>query len=99
MKTKDAAEPLVVERTINAPVAKVWQPRTTLEQSHRWFFELKEFKPEVGFAFQFTVTHEGYTYAHHCQVTAVVPQKKLSYTWRYEGHEGDSLVTFELFAE
>ena len=25
--------------------------------------------------------------------------KKLAYTWRYEGFEGDSLVTFELFAE
>jgi uncharacterized protein YndB with AHSA1/START domain len=99
MKTKEAVEPLIVERTINAPVARVWQALTTLEQIHRWFFELKEFKPEVGFAFAFTVVHEGYTYSHHCQVTEVIPQKKLSYTWRYEGHEGNSLVTYELVAE
>ena len=29
----------------------------------------------------------------------VINQKKLSYTWRYDGYEGDSLVTFELFKE
>jgi uncharacterized protein YndB with AHSA1/START domain len=29
----------------------------------------------------------------------VVPQKKLAYTWRYQGHDGDSLVTFELFPD
>jgi uncharacterized protein YndB with AHSA1/START domain len=29
----------------------------------------------------------------------VVPGKKLQYSWRYEGHEGNSFVTFELFDE
>jgi uncharacterized protein YndB with AHSA1/START domain len=29
----------------------------------------------------------------------VIPQRKLAYTWRYKGHEGNSLVTFELFAD
>jgi len=29
----------------------------------------------------------------------VIKQKKLSYTWRYENYEGNSLVSFELFAE
>jgi len=29
----------------------------------------------------------------------VIPQKKIAYTWRYAGEEGDSLVTFELFAD
>jgi len=29
----------------------------------------------------------------------VIPRKKLAYTWRYNGHEGDSLVTFELSAD
>ena len=65
----------------------------------RWYFDLKEFKPEVGFEFEFIVEHEGFTYSHLCKITEVIPQKKLAYTWRYEGHEGDSLVTFELFAD
>jgi uncharacterized protein YndB with AHSA1/START domain len=32
-------------------------------------------------------------------VTEVIPQKKIAYTWRYHGHEGNSLVSFELFAD
>jgi uncharacterized protein YndB with AHSA1/START domain len=96
---KNAVEPLIVERTMNAPVARVWQALTAVEHMNRWFFDLKEFKPEVGFIFEFTVVYEGFTYVHHCKITEVVPQKRLAYTWRYVGHEGDSLVAFELFAE
>jgi uncharacterized protein YndB with AHSA1/START domain len=61
-----------------------------------WYFDLKEFKPQVGFEFGFVVEHEGNTYDHRCQVTEVIPQKKIAYTWRYQGHEGNSLVTIEL---
>ncbi len=92
-------EPLVIERIFDAPVARVWQAMTTKEEMGRWFFDLKEFKAQAGFEFQFAVEHEGNTYDHRCKVTEVVPQKKLAFTWRYHGHEGDSLVTFELSAE
>ena len=99
MTAKDnLAEALVIERTFNAPVARVWKALTDVEQMRQWYFELKEFKPEVGFEFQFTVEHKGVTYCHLCKITEVIPQKTLAYTWRYQGHEGDSLVTFELFA-
>jgi len=92
-------EPLVIERTFNAPLAVVWKALTDADDMRRWYFDLKEFRPEVGFEFEFTVEHEGMKYCHLCKVTAVIPQKKIAYTWRYKGHEGDSLVTFELFAE
>lgn len=36
---------------------------------------------------------------HLCVVTQVVENKKLAYTWRYDGYEGNSEVTFELFEE
>jgi uncharacterized protein YndB with AHSA1/START domain len=65
----------------------------------QWYFDLKEFKPEVGFEFEFVVEHKGTNYHHLCKVTAVVPQKKIAYTWRYKGHEGNSLVTFALSAD
>jgi uncharacterized protein YndB with AHSA1/START domain len=63
-----------------------------------WYFELPEFKPEVGFEFEFTVEHKGTKFRHLCRVTEVIPPRKIAYTWRYDGHEGDSLVTFELLA-
>jgi uncharacterized protein YndB with AHSA1/START domain len=93
------AEAVVIERTFNAPVARVWKALTDVDQMRIWYFDLKKFKPEVGFEFAFVVEHEGNRYDHRCRVTEVIPQKKIAYTWRYEGHEGVSLVTFELFAE
>ena len=91
--------PLVIERTFNAPMATVWNAITNKEAMKHWYFELQEFKPEVGFAFRFTVEHEGFTYTHLCKIVEVIPGRKLAHTWRYEGYEGDSQVTFELFAE
>src|SRR3984957_10154182 len=100
MSTKNiSTEPLVIERTFDAPIAKVWTALTNVDEIRRWYFDLKEFKPHPDFEFQFVVEHEGNTYDHRCKVTKVIPQKKIAYTWRYHGHEGDSLVTFELFAE
>ena len=92
-------EALIIERTLAAPVAKVWHALTDVDQMRQWYFDLKEFKPEVGFEFGFVVEHEGNTYDHRCRITQVIPQKKIAYTWRYHGHEGNSLVTFELFAD
>jgi uncharacterized protein YndB with AHSA1/START domain len=100
MTTKtDVAEAVVIERTFNAPVARVWKALTDADEMRVWYFDLKEFKPEVGFEFEFTVEHEGNTYHHLCKVTEVIPQKKIAYTWRYAGEEGNSLVTFELFPD
>jgi uncharacterized protein YndB with AHSA1/START domain len=62
-------------------------------------FDLKEFKPEIGFEFEFVIEHKGMNYHHLCKVTEVIPQKKIAYTWRYKGHDGDSLVAIELFAD
>ena len=100
MTTKhDLAEAVVIERTLNAPVARVWSALTDVDQMRQWYFDLKEFKPDVGFEFEFIVEHEGNSYHHLCKVTEVVRQKKIAYTWRYKGEPGDSLVTFELSAE
>ena len=92
-------EPLVVERKIDAPVSLVWQALSTPEALSQWSFDIKAFQPEAGFAFEFSAEKAGVKYIHQCQVTEVIPQKRLAYTWRYAGHAGDSLVTFDLFAE
>lgn len=100
MTTKtDTREAVVIERTFNAPVARVWKALTDADEMRVWYFDLKEFKSEVGFEFEFTVEHEGTKYHHLCKITEVIPQKKIAYTWRYAGEKGDSLVTFELIPE
>ena len=92
-------EPFVIERILNAPVERVWKAITDKEQMKQWYFDIAEFKPEVGFEFQFEGGNEDRSYLHLCKITEVVPNKKLQYSWRYDGYEGNSFVTFELFAE
>jgi len=94
-----AKAPLVVERTFNAPVELVWRALTNPEDIRHWSFEVTDFKPVVGFEFQFTAGKTEVKYLHLCQVKEAIPNKKLAYTWRYEGYPGDSLVTIELFAQ
>lgn len=93
-------EPFVIERTFNAPVEKVWKAITDKDQMKHWYFDLSGFKPEVGFEFQFKGTSEdGCDYVHSCKITEVVNGKKLAYSWRYDGYEGNSIVTWELFPQ
>ncbi|MDQ6758166.1 MAG: SRPBCC domain-containing protein [Bacteroidota bacterium] len=94
-----AHEPFVIERTFNARIEKVWKAITDKEEMKQWYFHLAEFKPEVGFEFQFEGGPDDRKYWHLCKVTEAIQNKKLTYSWRYSGYEGNSSVTFELFPE
>ena len=48
-----SADALILVRTLNATVAKVWEALTDVDQMREWYFDLKEFRPEVGFEFGF----------------------------------------------
>lgn len=92
--------PFVIERTYNAPVSKIWEAITGKDQMKRWYFDVSAFKPEPGFEFQFVgADPQGVKYVHLCKVIELVFEKKLSYSWRYQGFAGHSVVTFELFDE
>jgi len=91
--------PFTIERTYDAPIEKVWQAITDKDKMKQWYFDLPEFKPEPGFEFSFTGGPEDRSYLHVCKITEVITGKKLTYSWRYDGHEGNSFVTFELFPE
>lgn len=93
-------QPVIVERLFNASVPRVWEALTDLEQVRQWYFDLPEFKAKVGFEFQFYGgKDDNAQYLHLCKITEVVPEKKLAYTWRYDGYPGISTVYFELFKE
>jgi uncharacterized protein YndB with AHSA1/START domain len=89
-----------IERTYNAPAEKVWSAITDKDQMKQWYFNLEEFKPVLGFEFRF---HGGpdkdRQYLHVCVITEVIKGRKITYSWRFEGYEGLSHVTFELFPE
>lgn len=91
--------PVITESVYHAPARKVWQAITDKNQMKQWYFDVSGFRPEPGFEFWFEGGTEYKTYVHLCRITEVIPEKKLSYTWRYEGYAGNSLVTIELFSE
>lgn len=93
------AAPLVLERTLNAPVASVWDALTNNAKMKKWYFDIAEFKAEIGFEFQFYGSKDDTRYLHLCKITEIIPEKRLSYTWKYENLPGESTVTFELFEE
>ncbi len=91
--------PIVKEVVINSTVSKVWKAITDKSEMKHWYFDLAEFRLEVGFEFQFEGGPDDRKYLHICKIIEVVPTKKLSYSWKYDGYEGISYVTFELFEE
>jgi len=91
-------EPFVIERILNAALDLVWKAITDKDEMKKWYFDLIEFKPEVGFKFQFVGGGEN-QYLHLCEITEVIKNKKLTYSWKYDGYEGMTYVTFELFPE
>jgi uncharacterized protein YndB with AHSA1/START domain len=90
--------PIIIERTFNVAVSKVWKAITDKDEMKKWYFDFADFKPEIGFKFHFSGgPSPEKQYLHLCEITEAVPEKKLSYSWRYDGYPGNSFVTFELF--
>lgn len=92
-------EPVIEEGVFDASAHDIWQALTDNEKMKKWYFDLTEFKAVKGFQFQFEGGTETHTYTHLCEITEVIPEKKLSHSWKYEGYDGNSIVTFELFPE
>jgi uncharacterized protein YndB with AHSA1/START domain len=91
------SKPFTIEKTFNAPIEKVWKAITNKDDMKQWYFDLAEFKPEIGFKFQFIGGPPGRPYTHLCEITEAIKNKKITYSWCYQKLEGYSEVTFELF--
>ena len=79
----------------DAPVSMVWKALTEKDRMKKWYFDLKDFIAEEGFVFSFLGgPSPDRQYTHICEVTESILERKLSYTWKYEGYEGISMVSF-----
>ena len=95
-----ANQAIIVERLLNAPASKVWNAITDREEMKDWYFNLEEFKAEPGFRFQFPGgPSPEKQYLHLCEITEVIPESKITYSWKYDGYTGISFVNFELFPD
>ena len=98
-ETTISNEPVVKEVLLDAPVSRVWKAITEKDEMKHWYFDLEKFEAVPGFEFQFTGGTDEHSYLHLCRITEVIPQKKLAYTWKYDGYPGESEVSFELVPE
>jgi uncharacterized protein YndB with AHSA1/START domain len=91
--SKPAAETLsvVVEREMPYPPEKIWRALTQPHLIAEWLMK-NDFQPVVDHRFNLRADWG----AVDCQVTAVEPNKTLSYTWAAFGLE--SIVTWTLTA-
>ena len=94
-----STQPIVIERTFNVSPTRLWQALTDSEQMKQWYFDLPGFKAEPGYEFSFYAGRDEKKFLHLCKVIEVIPEKKLTHSWRYDGYPGDSMVSFELFQE
>lgn len=92
--------PILIEQVYPVSIEKVWKAITDRDAMQKWYFDFQEFRAEIGFEFRFWGgPADDRQYLHICEITEVVPNRKLSYTWRYDGYPGQTVVSFELSPE
>jgi len=75
---------LVIKWHFPHPAEKVWECLTTPELISQWLMK-NDFKPVVGHKFNFhtkPIPKMGFDGIVYCEVTEIVPGKKLVYTWK-----------------
>lgn len=87
---------VIKEYSYKTTPEKLWKALTDKDQMKLWYFDLEEFKPEVGFEFSFWGGTEKRKYLHNCKITEVIYGEKLCYTWSYDGISGETILCFEI---
>lgn len=88
---------VVIERSFAHPPEKLWRALTESALLAQWLMK-NDFSPEVGKSFQFRAEPvANWNGVIDCEVLAIEPQRKLSYTWGSMGL--GSVVLFTLTPE
>ena len=100
MNTAAARRAVVIEREFAHPPAKVWRALTQSELLSEWLMK-NDFKPVVGHRFNFRAQpNPHWNGVTDCEVLAVEPHKRLSYSWSSSGEEAKNgtrtIVTWTL---
>ena len=86
-KSTAATRSIVIEREISHPPQKVWRALTEGPLMEEWLMK-NDFQPVVGRQFNFRAPpNPHWNGVVDCQVLAVEPNKRLSYSWNASGEE------------
>ena len=95
-KTATEVRSVVVEREVPFPPEKIWRALTQPHLIEEWLMK-NDFKPVAGHRFNLRKDPQpDVSVIVDCQVLAIEPNKRLSYTWAAYGLE--SVVTWTLTA-
>lgn len=84
---KKTEKPIIVEQIFNTSKEKIWNAITVLDEMKQGFFNnITAFEPLVGLETSFVIQEEDRIFPHLWKLTEVVPMKKITYDWRYEGY-------------
>jgi uncharacterized protein YndB with AHSA1/START domain len=91
---------IVVERDFPYPPEKIWRALTLPHLIEEWLMKT-DFKPVIGHRFNFRANPQPYwNGVTDCEVLALEPNVKLSYTWNSSGDEAanglKTIVTWTL---
>lgn len=98
-----AKQSIIVDYDLPDAPKKVWRALTEPKLLEAWLMS-NDIRAEVGHRFQFKAQPvPGWDGTVHCEVLAVLPERRLVYSWRGGaqkldgyGHELDTVVTWEL---
>lgn len=89
--------PIVLKQEFQCSQESLWRAITEPKQMRLWYFDnIPDFKARVGFKVEFLIRNEGRTFTHQWEVLEVVPNKCLSYHWRYKEYPGEAVIHFTL---
>jgi uncharacterized protein YndB with AHSA1/START domain len=72
-----------VNQLINAPITAVWEALTVKDVMKKWYFDIPDFKLEVGAVFNFYEDETNKKFHHQCTVLEIIPNEKFVHTWTY----------------
>jgi uncharacterized protein YndB with AHSA1/START domain len=88
---------IIVQKKINASVERVWQALTDKKELPLWYFDIADFKAEVGKVYEFYEPGEEKKYLHQIEILEVIQNQKLKHTWTYPTFsEEKTFVNWEL---
>ena len=91
-----SADSIVIDMFYPHPLQKVWEALTQSEALGVWLMP-NDFEPRLGHEFTFRVAPgQGWSGTIACQVIELTDLQRLAFTWRGDGMNYDTLVTFTI---